>query len=180
VAAGSDKTLIALEPQTSAACTWTSPDVQFSLKIRTLHLGTFRWTNRNVPGQNGGQTHSQSKRIGPLYRIEGFSTILGAIRQQTLCLDAVLKAHLGRDRLRASRGRWIRVVGRPRRAAQIGARMSRGSRERRMRRLRSGQLYSGWADSRRDLRPLLGVRQGHPHRAFQRTGHTGRKSRPPR
>ena len=24
------------------------------------------------------------------------------------------------------------------------------------------------------MRPLLGVRQGHPHRAFQRTGHTGR------
>jgi hypothetical protein len=45
-----------LNPQTSAACPRTSPDVQFSLKIRILHLQVFRWTNPNG-GQNGGQTH---------------------------------------------------------------------------------------------------------------------------
>jgi hypothetical protein len=42
------------DPQTSAACPRTSPDVQFSLKIRILRLGVFRWTNPNG-GQNGGQ-----------------------------------------------------------------------------------------------------------------------------
>jgi hypothetical protein len=46
-----------LDPQTSAACPWTSPHVQFSLKIRILHIDVFRWTNPNG-GQNGGQTHS--------------------------------------------------------------------------------------------------------------------------
>jgi hypothetical protein len=35
-----------------------SPHVQFSLKIRILHAGVFRWTDPNG-GQNGGQTHSQ-------------------------------------------------------------------------------------------------------------------------
>ena len=35
-----------------------------------------------------------------------------------------------------------RLSGRSRRLAQIGVRISRGSRERRMRRLRNGQLYS--------------------------------------
>ena len=49
-----------LDPQTSAACPRTSTDVHFSLKIRILHLGAFRWTNPNG-GQNGGQTHSQTK-----------------------------------------------------------------------------------------------------------------------
>ena len=58
-----------LDPQTSAARPRTSSDVQFSLKIRILHLGGFRWTNPNG-GQNRGQTHSQTKRIGPLQRIE--------------------------------------------------------------------------------------------------------------
>jgi hypothetical protein len=52
-----------LDPQTSAACPRTSPHVQFSLKIRVLHFGVFRWTNPNG-GQNGGQTHSQAKRAG--------------------------------------------------------------------------------------------------------------------
>jgi hypothetical protein len=51
---------MAVDPQTSAACPRTSPDVQFSLKIRILHLGAFRWTTPNG-GQNGGQTHSQTK-----------------------------------------------------------------------------------------------------------------------
>ena len=52
-----------LDPQTSAACPRTSSDVQSSLKIRILHIGKFRWTNPNG-GQNGGQTHSQTKRRG--------------------------------------------------------------------------------------------------------------------
>jgi hypothetical protein len=52
-----------LDPQTSAACPRTSSCVQFSLKIRILHLGVFRWTNPNG-GQNGGQTHNQAKRKG--------------------------------------------------------------------------------------------------------------------
>jgi hypothetical protein len=52
--------LMALDPQTSAACPRTSPGVQFSLEIRILHRGIFRWTNPNG-GQNGGQTHSQAK-----------------------------------------------------------------------------------------------------------------------
>ena len=51
------------DPQTSAACPRMSPDVQFSLNIGISHLGTFRWTNPNG-GQNGGQTHSQTKRRG--------------------------------------------------------------------------------------------------------------------
>jgi hypothetical protein len=54
-----------LDPQTSAACPRTSTDVQFSLKIRILYLGVFRWTNPNG-GQNGGQTHSQTKQRGLL------------------------------------------------------------------------------------------------------------------
>jgi hypothetical protein len=37
------------------------PDVQFSLKIRILHLGAFRWTN-----PNGGRTHSRTNRRGML------------------------------------------------------------------------------------------------------------------
>ncbi len=41
----------ALDPQTSAVCPRMSQHVQFSLKIRILHLGVFRWTN-----PNGGQT----------------------------------------------------------------------------------------------------------------------------
>jgi hypothetical protein len=49
-----------LDPSTSAACLRTSTNVQFSLKIRILHLGVFRWTDPNG-GQNGGQTHSQTK-----------------------------------------------------------------------------------------------------------------------
>jgi hypothetical protein len=52
-----------LDPQTSAACPRTSPDVQFSLRIRILHLSVFRWTDPNG-GQNGGQTHSQTKQRG--------------------------------------------------------------------------------------------------------------------
>jgi hypothetical protein len=40
-----------------------SGDVQFSLKIWIPHLRGFRWTNPNG-GQNGGQTHSQTKRGG--------------------------------------------------------------------------------------------------------------------
>ena len=54
-----------LDPQTSAAHPRTSPNVQFSLKIRILYLGVFRWTNPNG-GQNGGQTHSQTKQRGLL------------------------------------------------------------------------------------------------------------------
>jgi len=50
-----------LTPQTSAAWPRTSPDVQFSLEIRILDLGAFRWTKANR-GQNGGQTDSQTKR----------------------------------------------------------------------------------------------------------------------
>jgi hypothetical protein len=38
----------ALDPQTSAAWPRTSFDVQFSLKIRILHLGAFRWTTQMV------------------------------------------------------------------------------------------------------------------------------------
>jgi hypothetical protein len=49
--------LMALDPQSSAACPTTSADVQLSLKIRILHMRVFRWTNPN-DGQNGGQTHS--------------------------------------------------------------------------------------------------------------------------
>ena len=56
MAVGSDKTLMALDPQTSAACPRMSIDVQFSLKIRILRFDIFRWTN-----PNGGQTHSQTK-----------------------------------------------------------------------------------------------------------------------
>jgi hypothetical protein len=41
------------DPQTSAACPRTSPDVQL--------IVAFRWTNPNG-GQNGGQAHSQTKR----------------------------------------------------------------------------------------------------------------------
>src|SRR5512133_3355854 len=52
---------MALDPQTSAACPRTSPCVQFPLEIRILYLGGFRWTNPNG-GQNGGQTHSPTKR----------------------------------------------------------------------------------------------------------------------
>src|SRR5215211_2873373 len=48
---------VTYDPQTSAACPRTSPEVQFSLKIGISHLGVFRWTNPNG-GQNGGQTHS--------------------------------------------------------------------------------------------------------------------------
>jgi hypothetical protein len=39
---------MALDPQTSAACPPTSSDVQFSLEIRILHLGVFRWTTQMV------------------------------------------------------------------------------------------------------------------------------------
>jgi hypothetical protein len=56
-----DKNLWLFDPQTSAARAQTSADVQFSLKIRILHLDVFRWTNPNG-GQNGGQTHSQTKQ----------------------------------------------------------------------------------------------------------------------
>jgi hypothetical protein len=49
-----------LDPQTSAACPRMSGYVQFSLKIRIPHLHGFRLTNPNG-GQNGGQTHSQTK-----------------------------------------------------------------------------------------------------------------------
>jgi hypothetical protein len=63
VPAGQDKNSWLFDPQTSAACPRTSPDVQFSLRIRILHLGVFRWTNPNG-GQNGGQTHSQTKQRG--------------------------------------------------------------------------------------------------------------------
>jgi hypothetical protein len=49
-----------LDPQISAACPRTSADVQFSLKMGILHFDRFRWTNPNG-GQNGGQTHSQTK-----------------------------------------------------------------------------------------------------------------------
>jgi hypothetical protein len=52
-----------LDPQTSAACPRTSSDVQSCLEIRILHSGVLRWTNPNG-GQNGGQTHSQTKRTG--------------------------------------------------------------------------------------------------------------------
>jgi hypothetical protein len=58
-----DKNLWLFDPQTSAACPPMSSDVQFSLEIRILHFGVFRWTNPNG-GQNGGQTHSQAKRAG--------------------------------------------------------------------------------------------------------------------
>ena len=40
--------LMALDPQTSAASPRTSTDVQFSLKIRILHLGVLRWTTQMV------------------------------------------------------------------------------------------------------------------------------------
>ena len=50
VPAGQDKNSWLFDPQTSAACPRTSPDVQLSLRIRILHLGVFRWTN-----PNGGQ-----------------------------------------------------------------------------------------------------------------------------
>jgi hypothetical protein len=56
-----DKNQWLFNPQTSAAWPRTSPDVQFSLEIRILDLGAFRWTNPDG-GQNGGQTHSQTKR----------------------------------------------------------------------------------------------------------------------
>jgi hypothetical protein len=49
------------DPQTSAACPRTSPQ-RVSSKIRISHLGASRWTNPNG-GQNGGQIHSQTKRI---------------------------------------------------------------------------------------------------------------------
>ena len=52
---------IVLDPQTSAACPRASTDVKFSLKIRILHSGVFRWTYPNG-GQKGGQIHSQTKR----------------------------------------------------------------------------------------------------------------------
>ena len=63
VPAGQDKNSWHFDPQTSAACPRTSPDVQFSLKLRDLHMGVFRWTSPNG-GQNGGQTHSQTKQRG--------------------------------------------------------------------------------------------------------------------
>jgi hypothetical protein len=50
----------ALDLQTSAARPRLFSDVQFSLKTGILHLGVFRWTDPNG-GQNGGQTHSQTK-----------------------------------------------------------------------------------------------------------------------
>jgi hypothetical protein len=43
-----DKNLWLFDPQRSAACPRTSPDVHFSLKIRILHLGVFRWTTQMV------------------------------------------------------------------------------------------------------------------------------------
>jgi len=45
VAAGQDKNSWLFDPQTSAACPGTSPDVRLSLKIRILHMGVFWWTN---------------------------------------------------------------------------------------------------------------------------------------
>jgi hypothetical protein len=88
---------------------------------------------------------------------KGFGPFLAAIRERTLCLDAVLKAHLRRDQLRGRGLDGIKVIGRPRRAAQIAARMNRGSRERKMRRLRSSQLYSAGL-TRVGIEALLGVR----------------------
>ena len=44
-AAGQDKNSWLFDPQTSAACPGTSPDVRLSLKIRILHMGVFWWTN---------------------------------------------------------------------------------------------------------------------------------------
>jgi hypothetical protein len=49
-----------LDPQTSAARPRTSSYIQFSLKLSIFDLRGFRWTNTNG-GQNGGQTHSQTK-----------------------------------------------------------------------------------------------------------------------
>jgi hypothetical protein len=60
-----DKNLWLFDPQTSAACPRTSPDVQFSLKIRILHLGIFRWTSPKW-WSNGGQPHSGAMRTRPL------------------------------------------------------------------------------------------------------------------
>jgi hypothetical protein len=101
-----------VDPQISAAWPRTSPDVQFSLEIRILDLGAFLWTKANG-GQNGGQTHSQAKRIGLAARMampielrvttKGFRPLLAAIRQQTLCLEAVFKAHLRPEQHQGSR-----------------------------------------------------------------------------
>ena len=96
-----------LDPQTSAACPRMSPHGQFSLKIRILYLGVFRWTNPNG-GQDGGQPHSQTKRRGPLQRMtshrafdvttNGFRSLLQQFGRRRcaamLYLDRAFKAHL--------------------------------------------------------------------------------------
>jgi hypothetical protein len=51
-AVASRKELMALNPQASAACPRTSPDVQFSLEIRILHIAYF-----------GGQTQMVVKMV---------------------------------------------------------------------------------------------------------------------
>jgi hypothetical protein len=96
---------------------------------------------------------------------------LAAIRQQTLCLNAVSKAHLRRDQLREWRDRWIRVVGAPVMRGTDRRHISGGSRERRMRRLRNGQLYSARL-ARVRIEALLGVR-GPPSSDVSKDGSYG-------
>ena len=96
---------------------------------------------------------------------------MAAIRQQTLCLNAVSKAHLRRDQLREWRDRWIRVVGAPVMRGTDRRHISGGSRERRMRRLRNGQLYSAGL-ARVRIEALLGVR-GPPSSDVSKDGSYG-------
>jgi len=72
------------------------PDVQLSFKIGILHLGVFRWPDSDG-GQNGGQTHSQTKRRASRTRL-GLSPY-----RFNLCQASVSSTLIGRFKGRAIR-----------------------------------------------------------------------------
>ena len=88
MAVGSDKPLMARDPQTSAACPTTSLDAQFPLRIWVLHMEVYRWTNPNG-GENGGRIHSQAKRHSPLG--QGLITALRSASTLMLSVACQLK-----------------------------------------------------------------------------------------
>jgi len=82
---------MAFDPQTSAAGPPTSPGVQFSLEIRILHLGAFRWTKPNG-GQNGGQAHSYKRRAAATNRRA--SDHLGSLKEIKRCASSLYSRHI--------------------------------------------------------------------------------------
>ena len=173
------------DPQTSAACPRTSSDVQFSLKIRILYLGVFRWTDPNG-GQKGGQTHSQTKRnldqvrgaksaqgAAPGVRMTRFAGPLPEPGMHLSMHWALHNLRLGGALVEESRvtlqgsGPLVRR-GTDRRASELRL----YERLRRIKTASSTRLGLTYAR----IESLSDVRWSYPHRAFQGAGHTVRKS----